>query len=57
MSRGWCLLATVLAAVNPVAPALKVLCREDLHVSGTEVFHLGKISLSLLLECSKKNAK
>lgn len=30
-----------------MAPVLKVLFREDLHFSGTEVFHLGKDSLSL----------
>lgn len=49
VSSDWCMVATVLATVNPMAPVLKVLFREDLHVSGTEVFHLGKASLSLLL--------
>lgn len=39
----------MLAAMNPMASVLKVFFREDLHVSGTEVFHLGKGSLSLLL--------
>lgn len=40
----------MLATVNPVAlVCLKVLFREDLHASGTEVFHLGKASVSLLL--------
>lgn len=39
----------MLATMNPMAPVLKILFREDLHVSGTEVFHLDKGSLSLLL--------
>lgn len=34
----------MLAPGNPMASVLKVLFREDLHISGTEVFHLGKVS-------------
>lgn len=50
----------MLATGNPMDSVLRVLFREELHVSGTEVFHLGKASLSYCSEnasetCGRKS--